>query len=177
MNKMRKGKSFFAYKRGNVFLEVILILVFIFAFAVVSIFSIKFYNDIEPELQQAPDLSNDSKVVLADIKEYLPDLMNNAFLLLLLFLWLATIFLSFTIDTNPAFFIISLVLLIIALFISMMVGNVYIEMVDTSDLSSVNSDFNIAYWVFTHIPLVTLVIGATLLISVYAKNKFLGGGI
>lgn len=173
---MKKQKNISEYKKGNVFIETILILVVIFAFAIISIFSVKFYNEIEPALELTPDLSNDSINVLQGIKNYLPDLMNNAFLILMIFLWLATIFLSFTIDVHPAFFVIALVLLVITLLVGMMLGNTYSDIASSEELSEMTSDFSYAYWVFSHIHIVTLIIGASLLISIYAKNKYLGGG-
>lgn len=83
---------------------------------------------------------------------------------------------AFLVDTQPVFFIISIVLLVIVLFIGMLFSNVYEEVITDTNLASAASNFNYATWAFSNIHIIALIIGASIALSLYAKNRLLGGG-
>ena len=114
---MKKGKNrFLGSKKGNAILDVIFIIIFIFGFALSTIIGYKFFLDINEDLQDQDTFNNQSKEILNDLEGKYPSLFDGAFLVILIFLWIAGIVASFMVDTNPIFLVATVVMMVFVLF-------------------------------------------------------------
>lgn len=168
ISKRRKGATLTSRsKRGNVSLELIAIIIGIFLFVIVSMISMKLFEDIKPTL--------DSDITVAESTEMYTDLYNStsstldgAVVTILVLLWVGAIALSFRIDTNPVFFTLNIFLLIAFITVAMILSNT-VETVGT-DLN-VWSSFPMSFYIVTHIVQFIIAIAASIILSLYAKTR------
>jgi uncharacterized membrane protein len=90
---------------------------------------------------------------------------------LLIGLSIITILTAFYSPSQPAFFGISLVILIILIIFSSMLGNVYFQFASNSQLASYSNSFPTAYYIFEHLPFISLIIGIILAVVMYGKTN------
>lgn len=163
-------------KKANIFFDVTLFILVLFVFGLVAIFSTKLLHGFNTSIQQTSTLGNQSSVYLNNVDGYMGGFFDNLFVFFLVLLWVATIIFSFLIDNHPVFFIIALFLLIITVFIGFLMGNVFNDITTNTDLTDDISSFTLTTWVFNNMGLVTLIVGASVIIALYVKNTFSGGG-
>lgn len=82
---------------------------------------------------------------------------------------------AFLIDTHPIFFVVSLILLVIFIFLSVLIG----ESTNTLLSSGFNSSYNqfpIMKFYISRLPLISLVVGALISVVLFAKLTWSSGG-
>jgi len=134
--------------------------------------SISFWSgsEINTDLQADPDATTESKELWNKTTE-LPALFDNIFILILILLYVGVIIASFLIDTHPIWFVITVILFIFVLFIAMVLGNSYEELMNDDDFSSQILLYPKMHWIMTHYLTVALVFGFTIMIVLFAKPK------
>lgn len=173
----RRSLNLHCKKKGNIFLDVMLIIITLFVFGLVAIFGSKLLHGFTTQVNAIEGgLTNESKIYLTDVDGYMPNFFDNLFIFFMILLWIATIILSFMIDSHPVFFIIALFLLIIVVFISFIMGNVFSDIVNNDALSGDTAGFNLTLWVFNHLGIVVLIMGVSIAIALYVKSQSSGGG-
>ena len=76
---------------------------------------------------------------------------------------------AYMIDTNPVFFAVSLILLIIAVVISMILSNAFIELLAVGDLAAASVHFPNLTTFMQNLPMYALIEGGLILVALYAK--------
>lgn len=155
------------FKRGNVGLEVIFIIVvmFIFGIIIVSVFSM--FHSITPEITEA--FSDDTaKSIVSNYDSRMAGSNDMAIGLMLVLFWVGALISAFFIDTHPAFFIVAIFLLFINVLVAAYLANAYIEIVD--DIG-VNSAFPISYFIWNHMVEICIAIITSVVIALYAKLR------
>lgn len=171
----RKKQIFGSCKKGNVFTESLIYIVSIFIIILVMVFSVKLFKGINPTFQTQDTITQQSKDMLNNVDNYIPTLFNNLILMIIILLWITVIVFSFLIDSHPIFFVVGFFLLMISLIVGMFIGNVYNNIAESEALSETMSYFTVANWFFTHIHIVMVLVGASILISLYVKSQYSGG--
>ena len=100
------------------------------------------------------------------------DNWNYIFVFILVGLTIILVISTFTLKTHPAFFWISLLLLAIFLVIAAVFSNVYEEIGQNPELQPAHDKYNIIEFVLDRFPKFMLLVGAIVLIALYAKSKF-----
>jgi hypothetical protein len=139
------------------------------------VFAVKLFKAINPIFQEQDTISDESKAMLNNVDSYMPTLFNNLILMIIVLLWITVIIFSFLIDSHPIFFVIGFFLLMISLVIAMFMGNVYNSIAESPALSDTFSYFTVANWFFSHIHIVMVLVGGSILISLYVKSQYSGG--
>jgi|2_EtaG_2_1085320.scaffolds.fasta_scaffold94471_2 hypothetical protein len=174
---MKKGKNrFLGSKKGNAILDVIFIIIFIFGFALSTIIGYKFFLDINEDLQDQDTFNNQSKEILNDLEGKYPSLFDGAFLVILIFLWIAGIVASFMVDTNPIFLVATVVMMVFVLFLATVFSNAYEEVTDNDGLYSATQEFPITDFLMGNLYTIALIMGMTIIIVLFGKFKA-GGGL
>lgn len=163
-------------KRGNVFTESLIYIVSIFIIVLVMFFAVKLFKGINPTLQAQDTINAQSKEMLNKVDTNMPILFNNLILMLIILLWITVIVLSFIIDSHPIFFIIGIFLLLVSLTVGLMLGNVYNDLIQSGAFDDVRDSFTFSTWFFTHMHIVMVLVGASILIALYVKSQYQGGG-
>jgi hypothetical protein len=157
--------------KGSI-LDLLIIVLFIFVFAVVSIFALHFLSGAQESLNAVLDTRGQ-----AEISTGISIIQNFDYAIVFLFFgsFIATIIGAYIVDTHPVFFIITLLLLVFIIVIVAQVGNFYAEFVETAALSSAAASFPLTTYIFQNIPLISVIFGFIIILVLYAKIK--GGGI
>jgi len=162
-------------KKGNVFTDIILVVVVLLGMAIVGVIANNMFGDLNADIQADPDINNATKVMTGDLEARFPLFMDGAFLFAFVLLWLFVIVSSLFIDAHPIFFIISLLLLLFGYGVIMMMGNTYEELITDTDFSSITVDFPYTHFIMNNLLTLSIAMGSSVLIALYGKNKFMSG--
>ena len=164
--------SKFRNKKANVVLDVMMVLIVIFVFALISIFGGYIFNNINEEIQADEDFNTLTKTTLAEVESNYTSSFDGVIVFGLILLWIMAIVASFMIDSHPAFFIISLILLVFVLIAAGVLSNVYEDLSLDDDLDDTFRAFSMTSFIMTHLVEFLVVIIVTVSISLYAKSRF-----
>ncbi len=158
-------------KKGSAIIDVLLLLVVIFGFAIATIFGLKIANEFNWQYQNSSVITeNQSKEVVQDsIDRYVP-LMDGIFMFLFIGFAMAGLISAFFVDSHPAFFIISIILLCFIALLGAILGNAFEDLTDNTDLAAETNQFGFIPFVFDNI--LTIVIGVIFLMMIAAFAKF-----
>ena len=165
------SKGYSKKKKGQAGLDLITLLVIIFVVGAVSVVSVMISANINTEIQADDDFNEESKGVMTTVNTGMPLWFDNMFMFIMIFFWLGMIISSFMIDSHPVFFIVAVVLIIISMFIGAAVMNSMEELMEDDDLSSAASLFPKLAWIIDHWVMLTLIMGFSAAIAMYAKAR------
>lgn len=156
---------------NNIVFEILTIIILIMAFSIVAMSLNTPFKEINTQIQGMPDseMSPEAKNISLKSSESYPSFMDSLILTMLVLFWIVVLVSAFYIDSHPAFFVISLILLIIVLFVSAYIGNSMEEIGSFSDMSG--DQFPLTMFIFSHLLLIVFVMGISVLLLIYAKTR------
>jgi len=158
-------------KRGNAVVDTLLIVVVLFAFALVIILFYPAYSDLNAAIQNQSDLSNETKQVVDDYNTLYPTLWDNMFLTVWVLLILGLIVSVFLLDTYPAFMFFSVVGLIGVFVVSAFLANIFDDVISTTGISASAAQFPFTTWVMTHLMELSIAVSFLALVALYVKLR------
>lgn len=159
-------------KKGNIFLEGITILVVIFILILVAIMGHEIFNDVNNIVQEDSQISDSAKDHMQTSYTNYPKVIDGIFIFLLVGLWIAAVSFAFFIETNPVFFIMSIILIIIVLIVGAIISNAYVEISQDEGLSNpVEIAMPISYFIMSNLVVTILVIVSSIAIALFAKTN------
>src|SRR6056297_572180 len=155
--KRHENMVFFQnFKRGNALIDSILIVVVLFVLAIGALYGSIILDDIDTDIQADADMSVEAKNISGTLNtNYIP-LMDNLFLLAFVLFSVFTVVSVFMLDSHPIFFIISVILLIAVLLVSMLLGNVFEDVMTDSSVTSYSNQFTYTSWIMDNIVMVVI---------------------
>lgn len=166
-----KDRYFSVSKKGNMLFDSMYILIALVVISLVLLFSYMMLSDLNDTLQVDDMISTDAKTILQTQTDNTAPLFDNMFIFILGGLWLSVLFSAFLIDTHPAFFIVSFILLVALIIVSATLSNGLIDVFSDPDVVSYSTQFTKTNFVIQNLPLVCLVIAATIGIVLFAKGR------
>lgn len=157
-------------KRGQIGLDLLTIVLILFALGAVSLVAYMVSNNLNAEIQADDDFNAQSKAVVNDINTSYPKWFDNAFMFILIFFWLGMLLSSFLIDSHPVFFIIAVILIILSLLVGAAIVNAMEELFEDPDLASASQDFPKLIWIMDHWLIISIVMAFSAAIALYAKG-------
>lgn len=157
-------------KRGNAIVDLLVFIVIIFILATSWVMFSYIQVELNAEIQNDPDLAPIAKELNQDLTTRFPKIFDAGILLFFILAWALTIVASFMIDTHPVFFIFSFILLILVLVVVITLGNVFNE-IFTTEIIGMASTFPLTFWIFDHFLMMGIVVGGTVLLSLFARPK------
>lgn len=85
---------------------------------------------------------------------------------------IASIIGAILIRSHPAFFFLSIVVLMIEVLVGVVFSNIWYEFMTNAGMAGALTNFVILDWVLSHLPIITLVIALVLAVVMYAVNPF-----
>ena len=164
--------SKFKNKKGNVVLDVMMVLIVIFVFALISIFGGYIFENLNDEVQADEDFNTLTKTTMSGVQSSYNASFDGVIVFGLILLWIMAIVASFMIDSHPAFFIISLILLVFVLIAAGVLSNVYEDLSADPELEGTFASFSMTTFIMTHLVEFLVVVIVTVSISLYAKSRF-----
>lgn len=149
--------------------DVAAIIAFLFVLAIVAIFVvflIKSWNT-EIEKQNLPIVQNITQPASNNVPKY----FDGSFALAIVILTSAIVISAYVLDTNPAFFVISIILLVLVIVIGALFGNIYSELQNQLDLTPTISSMPITNLIMNNLLLYAIILGGLVLITLYAKVR------
>lgn len=101
---------------------------------------------------------------------------NYSFVVLIIGLLAAAIIGAFMINTHPAIFIISVLLLAIVVIISVPFSNTFYEISRSDDITSATNSVPLMVQVMDYLPEIIVIMGFIIMIALYMKHAY-GGGV
>jgi len=157
-------------RRGQTVIDLLIFVVILVVVALVWILSKKVSSDINTELSADPDFSAEAKQIVQDTDTRMGSTFDNLFLFVIVGLWAFLIISSLFIDSNPIFFIITVILLLAAFVVGGIMSEAFSDIANDDDLSSASSQYPKMTWVMEHFLLVIMIMGFTSAIALYAKS-------
>lgn len=169
-SKSKLGKS----KRANVLAELLTVGILIFVIAIVF-YAVRIVNNqINTPFQNISSFSNPAKAIMAQQETQMPRVFDAMILTLFVGLWIVSLIGAFQIDSHPIFFIISILLLGIYLFVGAVLGNGFESFITSQGISTYSSDFPMTNFLFDHIIASMMIVGITIVMVLYGKNGVIG---
>lgn len=159
-------------KKGNEFLDIIMVVLVLLGMAIMGLIVYNVFSDLNTDIQADSDISANAKSQVQNLQTNFPSWMDNAFLLVAGLLWVFLIISAFLIDTHPAFFVITIILLIFAFIIVMILSNTFTDFSGASEFTGYQNSFPITFFFMEHFLTIIMVMGFSVLIVLYGKNKF-----
>lgn len=157
-------------KKGQLPLDLIIVLIVLFVFVVVAFVAVFVSQGINDELQADDDWNNESKEMLSELNTGFPTWMDNAYMFILIGFWIILLVSSFMVDSHPVFFIVTVILVIFILIAGMMISNALEEVTSDPDFSSVKEQFPKMNWINDHWLIIMIAIAFTALLALYGKG-------
>jgi len=152
-------------KKGNAF-DVIYIMMILFLMAVVTLIAVTVYNAWDGSGKVTSSTGN---IALQKANTTLTAL-DGIFAFVIVMLFILVIISSFMINTHPAFFVVTLILLIIAIILAVQFSNIY-EQISEGELEDESSRYSIMSYMLDKLPFIIAVIIITIAVVLYAKAK------
>jgi hypothetical protein len=83
---------------------------------------------------------------------------------------------AYMVDTHPALFVFGIIVFMITLVVTMIVSNAFYAFYNTADLATSVAEYPNLIYVMNHLVEIMMVYGFIMLIVVYAKLRYAGGG-
>jgi hypothetical protein len=167
--------SFGSFRRGQTMLDALIVVIVLVVTAVIILFAYKILSDVNTSVQADSSFTNESKQSLADTTASFASTWDAIWLMAVVLFWVMLIVTSFFIDTNPIFFIISILLLLVTFVVSMVLANAYSDIAADPELSGFAVQFPIMSWMMNHLLVVVVVMALSAGLALYSKSR--GGGL
>lgn len=158
-------------RKGQAFSDLIIVVVLLLGVALAFIVIGKANKAVTDELG-ASNFSQgipEAETIVTNTGADFPALFDNVFLMLVIGLWMMLILSSMFIDAHPAFFVVTIVLLVLVFVLSGLLAGVFQEVVADGDMGSEANNYPKMTWVFDHLLLVVIIMGLSAAIALYGK--------
>jgi len=149
----------------------ILVIVFIFIIAISFLVMSKVWNQVDPELKEQFNSTYYNRASLFTGMVFKSFDILFVFVIIGFFIFL--IISVFLINTHPAFFVVSLILLLVSLILAPLFANVYSDIEGSDEFATESAEYDIISFVFSKYPLFALIAGILVLIALYAKTRLM----
>lgn len=167
---MKKNTSIRSSK-GNLALDSIFVVVGLFVLGVVMVFSYGIYKDFNADIQADPEIDVQAKATSASLNSNYPGVFDQMFAIFVAVLWVALIVTTYLIDTNPAFFVIVFIMLVITFIVGMELSNEYTEFTTDDELTVTAASFPLTNWIMGHLLQIIIAMAISAAITLYAKQQ------
>lgn len=158
--------------KGNIAIDVIVILVAIVVFAIFSVIGLRLFTDLNSEIQSDTTMTlNESKQVPQELYSKYPAMLDNAILFAFILLIMSSIISVFFMDSHPVFFFIFTIILVSVFVVSILLANGYDDLMSDDEFASSANQFTYTTYIMTHILQMMIATGFIIGISMFIKFK------
>jgi len=110
---------------------------------------------------------------VGDLQSRYPGLMDGGFVLVFLLIWGVGIVVALMMRSHPVMYIFMIILFTFMVFVSAELANAYDDMV-TNDTTYVDvpTDYPMMHHILTHLVTYIIVMGFTIILTMYAKGRY-----
>lgn len=156
--------------KGSSIVDVLFIVVMLLALGISVLVLNNIFSEANDKLQVS-NLGTDAKQFSADQTADFPNVFDKFFLVIFAGLSISLFVGAFMLQTHPLFFIFTVIILAFFVMVAAVLGNVYEEVVVTPEFSAAESNYLIIPFVMNNLTFLTMGLGLTLLIGLFAKSR------
>lgn len=153
-------------------IDIFFIIVIMFGVAVSTLIGWMLMDNVNTEFQSKLS-STQAKTMMQENHDRYVGTFDGIFLFVFFGAFIATMIGSLFIDTHPAFFFISLVLLVVACVIGAVLSNAYYEIETNDKLSALATDFTYIPFVMQYYVHIIIFMVCAISIALYAKSRLM----
>jgi len=162
----------FKKRKGNVAIDVIILLIVIFSFALAGIFINILTTELNTEIQNDTAISTEGKELMQATTTGFPSLVNDLFLLIFFGLWVVMLITAWFTDTHPIFFVFTAILLIFVTIVGMNISNTYQVIIAEADVVASADMFPNINLIMSNLGAIVLVIGFSVMMVLFGKSRY-----
>ena len=151
-------------------LVTLLLIVVFFVMAIAGLVLNNIITTINDDIQSSDDYNTDVKAKSQYVNDSTPETLDNIFLMIVVLLWVGALATSFFVDSHPLFLIIAVIGLIAVFLVSMLLGNIYYDLSNDTELATYKTNYPKTTWIMDHILIVIVVMGLTIAGTLYMKE-------
>lgn len=173
MARIHGGLNLVFNRRGGVnaifFVAVIVILLIVWSItSLLGNFALK---EITEDFVNDNSTDAYAKENLQQTAESYPKTMDSSYLVILIIAWIGVVIASLNALEHPIFFVVAIIFIAALLFVGAVLSNFYGEIASDEALAESASDFPVSYFVSNKMVLVILAIVASVIITMYARER------
>jgi len=168
-----KRSLFLRSKKSNIFMDTMLVVFVLIGVGIFSILGYIVFSSLNDDIQSDSDMDTQAKEISSSLFARYPQIIDGGFVFIFILLWVFVLVSSSMIDSHPMFFVIALILMIFTLVVTMLLGNATGELLLDGDIAAVMPMFPVMNWFLNNLVLIVVVIGGSILLVLYGKNKFM----
>jgi hypothetical protein len=151
--------------------DLVYVLILIFVFGFVAIIANMIYDKYTEQTALNPAFNTPQNTEIETNAQTLLTNFDYIYVFFIVAMAIIAIASSFWIKTHPIFFFVSIFMLIISIILAAMFGNIFSKAAENDLLSVSVAEYTIIPFVMAHLPTIILLIGALLLVILYAKDR------
>ena len=155
-------------KRGSL-ADLPLVAGLLLGFALIVVLGFKFMAELDDNLQSQPDdlVTSDAKTASTSLRNHYTGIIDNSFLFFTVFLAIATLVLAALVRIHPIFIPFFMIGLVIVIFLSGVVSNIYQEAAANGEISAQADQLTFITTIMNILPFIVGIIGILLMIVQY----------
>jgi len=159
-------------RRGSV-TDTLFYVVVIFLLSLLTILGYRVITDVNDNLQTQDAIPTAAKSRLQSFTDNYATLFDYAFLVVVIFLFIAVLLSGMLVDVHPAVYFIAVFLLFFVITVAAIFGNAYVEFEENTALTTYAADFTIIPFVLHNYVQIIIVFGFAIAVITYARVKLL----
>ncbi|MBA7492224.1 hypothetical protein ES702_02773 [subsurface metagenome] len=166
-------KTFWIYfknRKGDIITDTLTFVGFIFVFALLAYLVYPFLQDINTDVQNDASYTATSKTHFSSFTTRYPKMVDGMFVVFVIIFTVLIGLTSFFLDTNPIFFVIALILLVVLLFVGAVLSNTHAEITEDSDYTNVKTLYPNMDRILNNLPALILFEFAMVALILYSKR-------
>lgn len=165
-------------RRGQLFVEVIVVFALLFAFAIALIYVNMAFKGVNQATQANSQWSPGSKEMLNNMANNYGSVWDGLLIFLFGGFWLFFLVSTYYLDAHPIFFVIMLLIMVASFVVMMILSNAYSTIINGETQTALSAQsFPMTNWLISHYLEMGIMIFVTCMMTLYAKPKAGGAGI
>lgn len=173
MMKIKQERAFLESKKGNAVFDALVIVFFLIAVFIASISLMDPLNDVKEDIINDDSFHQETKDLATDLTDNYNGFWDNTIVFILAMLWFFGLISSFFIDSHPIFFLIAVILLFIVFYVTAILANETIDLVNDEPNSDYIQFYSKTIWITEHMVEIIIIMSFSFALVLY--SKFRGG--
>lgn len=151
--------------------DMLYLAVFLFLCAIIFTVGWMIYSRFNTEWQSHPELGQESLDIMQNAKDRYVASYDSLFLTVLVGMYIGALLLAWNIDTNPAFFFLSLLMMAVIVIVTAVLGNAWYTYANNPAMASYVDDFTIIPFVMSRSVEIIVIMSFGLAAVMYSRTQ------
>ena len=158
-------------KKGSTVQDGLMVIIVMFTVVLFIFIGKMVFTDLNDDLQDSTELSNSTKELSQNVYDKYDNVFDGIFLMVFILLWIMLLVAAFMLDSHPAFFVVSVLLLVAVFIVAGFISNAYDDFVSDDTFSVVSQGFPMTNAIMSNLLVVIIVVTFSVLLVLYGKSR------